>query len=187
MYWLNRLISVCFKSKVQRMAENVCLRQQILVLKRRRPRPQLRDSERRGAGPIRVNVCARTVAKYLRQPCGGTPSPGSRRALEQHARDIWACALFTVRTIWFRPLYVYFVIKHGTREIMQVGVTAHPTAPWLAQQMVETCGTDTQLPRYLIHDRDSCYGAVFNRRVHALGIQQVRTPVTAPKADAIAE
>ena len=39
---------------------------------------------------------------------------------------------------------------------MHVGVTAHPTAQWLAQQRVETCGIDTQLPRYLIHDRDSC-------------------------------
>ena len=47
MYWLNGLMSVCFKSKVQRMAENVCLRQQLIVLKRRRPRPHLQDSDRR--------------------------------------------------------------------------------------------------------------------------------------------
>ena len=47
MYWLNGLISLCFKSTVQRMAENVCLRQQLIGLKRRRPRPHLRDSDRR--------------------------------------------------------------------------------------------------------------------------------------------
>ena len=35
MYWLNGLISLCFKSKVQLLAENVCLRQQLIVLKRR--------------------------------------------------------------------------------------------------------------------------------------------------------
>ena len=58
---------------------------------------------------------------------------------------------------------------------------------WLAQQMTEACGADRDGPRYLIHDRDCCYGAVFNRRVQSLGMKQIRTPVKAPMANAIAE
>jgi hypothetical protein len=62
------------------------------------------------------------------------------------------------------------VIHQGTRE------TAHPTAQWLAQQLTEACDVDREPPRFLIHDRDGCYGAAFNRRVQSLGIEQIRTP-----------
>jgi transposase InsO family protein len=84
-------------------------------------------------------------------------------------------------------LYVFFVISHGKRELIHLRATAHPTAEWLAQQMVEACGPERGLPRYLIHDRDGCYGPTFNRRVRGLGITQIRTPVKAPKANGIAE
>ena len=116
-----------------------------------------------------------------------TLSPGWRRFLIQYAKEIWACDMLTVRTIWFRTLYVFFIILHGTREVVHVRVTAHPSSNWLAQQMTEACGTHRDGPRYLIHDRDGCFGAVFNRRVHALGMKQIRTPVKAPRANAIAE
>jgi transposase InsO family protein len=82
---------------------------------------------------------------------------------------------------------VFFVIHHGTRELMHARVTAHPNSEWLAQQMVEACGISREPPRYLIHDRDGCFGASFNRRVASLGIRQIRTPVKAPKANAFAE
>ena len=36
-----------FKSTARLVAENLCLRQQLIVLKRRRARPQLRDADRR--------------------------------------------------------------------------------------------------------------------------------------------
>ncbi len=261
--WLIGAMTACFKSKAQLMAENLCLRQQLVVLKRRQPRPHLRNSDRRfwilvcrwlgrwrkaliivqpetvlgwhrqgwktywrwrsrrgrrggrrhidpalralirrmaGQNPLwgqrRIQaelmrlgftVCARTVAKYMRKPYDGTPSPGWRRFLRQHAEEIWACDLFTVRTIWFRTLYVFFIIHHGTREIVHAHVTAHPTAHWLTQQMTEACGNDRECPRYLIHDRDGCFGAFFNRRVQSLGMKQIRTPVKAPRANAIAE
>jgi transposase InsO family protein len=132
-------------------------------------------------------VCARTVAKYMRRPWSGQPSPGWRQFLAQHADQIWACDLFTVQTIWFRTLYVFFIIHHGSRELIHARVTANPTAGWLAQQMTEACDVDREPPRFLIHDRDGCFGAAFNRRVQSLGITQIRTPVKAPKANAIAE
>jgi putative transposase len=89
--------------------------------------------------------------------------------------------------LWFRTLYVFFVIHHGTREIIHARVTSHPRAEWLAQQTTEACEVEREPPRFLIHDRDGCYGAAFNRRVQSLGIEQTRTPVKAPRANAIAE
>jgi transposase InsO family protein len=68
-----------------------------------------------------------------------------------------------------------------------VHVTPHPTAEWTAQQIVECCGWDYEPPRFLIHDRDNCYGTSFDRRVRRLGIAQARTPFRSPQANAIAE
>ncbi len=84
-------------------------------------------------------VCARTVAKYMRRPYDEMPSPGWRQFLIQHNDEIWACDLFTVQTVWFQTLYVFFIIRHGNRELIQARVTAHPKSGWLAQQMVEAC------------------------------------------------
>jgi len=134
-----------------------------------------------------LGVCARTVARYMRRSYSGTPSPGWRQFLTQHSDEIWACDLFTVQTVWFQTLYVFFVIHHGTRELIHARVIAHPNSQWLAQQMVEACGISREPPRYLIHDRDSCFGASFNRRVASLKIKQIRTPVKAPRANAFAE
>ncbi len=53
--------------------------------------------------------------------------------------------------------------------------------------MVEAFGMSREPPRYLIHDRDGCFGASFNRRVASLNIRQIRTPVKAPKVNSIAE
>ena len=63
----------------------------------------------------------------------------------------------------------------------------HPTAQWTAQQIIECCSWDRKPPRFLIHDRDGCYGATFDRRLRGLGITQIRTPFRCPRANAIAE
>jgi transposase InsO family protein len=65
-------------------------------------------------------------------------------------------------------------------------VTAHPTAAWVWRQMIEATPWGQQ-PSYLIHDRDRVYGADFATRLARLGIQSVRTPVQAPRANAIGE
>jgi hypothetical protein len=66
-----------------------------------------------------------------------------------------------VQTIWFQTFCVFFAIRHANREVLHVQVTRHPTAEWVAHQIVECCGWDRGPPRFLIHDRDSRYGKVF--------------------------
>ena len=40
-------LTAAVKSKSRLVAENLCLRQQLVVLKRRQARPQIRDADRR--------------------------------------------------------------------------------------------------------------------------------------------
>jgi hypothetical protein len=111
----------------------------------------------------------------MRRRYDGLPPPGWRQLLAQHSSEIWACDLFTVQTLWFRRLYVFFVIHHGSHEIIHARVTAHPNSQWLAQQMLEACGLSTDAPKFLIHDRDSSFGAVFDRRVKSFDGDRIET------------
>jgi hypothetical protein len=78
--------------------------------------------------------------------------------------------LFVVPTISFRLLYGLLIMGHGRRQILWFGVTANPTAEWIANQVTEACGWE-QAPRYLIRDRDGAYGEVFIRRLRSMGIR----------------
>jgi transposase InsO family protein len=71
-------------------------------------------------------------------------------------------------------------VLHARRRILQRNVTAHPTAAWTAQQIVEAFPWDTA-PRYLLHDRDGLFvNAIVSRRVASLGITDRRTAPRAP-------
>jgi transposase InsO family protein len=65
-------------------------------------------------------------------------------------------------------------------------VTSHPSAQWIAQQSTEAYGWK-EPPRYLIRDRDSAYGAVFIRRIRAMGIRDRPVSARSPWQNAYAE
>ena len=65
-------------------------------------------------------------------------------------------------------------------------MTAHPTAAWVWRQLIEATPWNRK-PDYLIHDRDRVWGADLDRRTSWLGIKSLRTPIQAPRANAIAE
>jgi hypothetical protein len=50
---------------------------------------------------------------------------------------IAAMDLFVVPTIGFNLLYVLVIVRLARRELVWINVTAHPTAEWIAQQIVE--------------------------------------------------
>jgi hypothetical protein len=87
----------------------------------------------------------------------GPPSQGWKTFLRNHADGIAAMDMFVVPTISFRLLYGLLIMGHGRRHILWFGVTAHPTAEWIANQVTQACGWE-QAPRYLIRDRDGAYG-----------------------------
>jgi hypothetical protein len=49
-----------------------------------------------------------------------------------------------------------------------LGVTAHPNAESLADQLTEACGW-SESPRYIIRDRHGAYDEAFIRRLTAMG------------------
>ena len=100
------------------------------------------------------------------------PSQTWRTFLDNHVRDIVAVDFFTVPTATFHILFCFIVLHHHRRMVVHFNATAHPTAEWTAQQVVEAFPED-HAPRFLIHDRDSIYGAFFRRRVKHMGIEEV--------------
>jgi transposase InsO family protein len=106
--------------------------------------------------------------------------------LANHAHAIWAADLFVVQTLTFRTLYVLLFITHGRRDLVRLAVTAHPTVAWVWRQLVEATPWGRR-PKHLIRDGDVVYGGEVRRRAKGLGIETVRTPVRAPRANAIAE
>ena len=109
-----------------------------------------------------IDIGQTSVAKYMarrRSP----PSQGWKTFLHNHADSIAAMDLFVVPTISFRLLYGLLIMGHDRRQILWFGVTAHPTAEWIANQITEACGWE-QPPRYLIRDRGGAYGEIFLRR-----------------------
>src|SRR6187397_2796982 len=86
--------------------------------------------------------------------------------------------LFVVPTISFRLLYGLLILQHDRRQILWLGVTAHPTAEWISRQLIEAYGWNVA-PRCIIRDRDAVYGDVFIRRLRAMSI---RDRPTAPRS-----
>jgi transposase InsO family protein len=78
------------------------------------------------------------------------------------------------------------IMEHSRRRILWLGVTAHPTAEWLANQLTEALGWEPA-PGYLIRDRDACYGSLFVRRVQSLGIRDHPTSLRSPWQNGYAE
>src|ERR1700751_1892515 len=86
-----------------------------------------------------VDVGQTSVAKYMARR-RGPPSQGWKTFLRNHADGIAAMDLFVVPTISFRLLYGLLIMRHGRRRILWLGVTAHPTAEWITNQLTEACG-----------------------------------------------
>jgi transposase InsO family protein len=132
-----------------------------------------------------INIGKTSVAKYLTRR-GGPPSQGWKTFLHNHADGIAAMDVFVVPTLSFRMLYGLLIMGHGRRQILWLGVTAHPTAEWIANQLTAARGWE-QIPRYLIRDRDSCYGSIFIRRVRLLCIRDHPTSARSPWQNAYAK
>jgi transposase InsO family protein len=132
-----------------------------------------------------IDVGQTSVAKYMARR-RGPPSQGWKTFLRNHADGIAAMDLFVIPTISFRPLYGLLIMQHGRRQMLWLGVTEHPTAEWIANQLTEAIGWE-QAPRYLIRDRDAAYGEVFARRIRSQGIRDRPTSPCSPWQNGHAE
>ena len=78
-----------------------------------------------------IEIGQTSVAKYMARR-RAPPSQGWNTFLRNHADGIAAMDLFVVPTISFRLLYGLLIMGHGRRKILWFGVTAQPTAEWIA-------------------------------------------------------
>lgn len=139
-------------------------------------------------------IAASTVWKILHQagvdPAPRRSGPTWRQFLTAQAESMIACDFFTVDTVFLKRIYVLFFVELATRRVHLAGVTAHPTGAWVVQQarnllMELEARADTL--RFLLHDRDTKFTAAFDVVFTAVGIEVIRTPPQAPRANAIAE
>ena len=169
------------------------IRELVLRIARENPRwgYQRIVGELAGVG---AHVSATTVRTILRQ--AGVP-PAQARAglcwrefLRAHAESMIACDFFTVDTLWLGRLYVFFFIELGSRRVHLAGCTANPSGAWVAQQARQLAWSPEERLRplrFLIHDRDSKFSHAFDEVFRSEGIEIIRTPFRAPRANAFAE
>jgi hypothetical protein len=87
-------------------------------------------------------------------------------------------------------LNVLFFIELASRRVHLAGCTANPTGAWVTQQARQFAWTLQEQPgrfRFLIRDRDSKFSRDFDAVFASEAIRIVKTPVRAPKANAVAE
>ncbi len=135
-------------------------------------------------------IGASTVWTIL-QRAGVAPAPARsaltwRRFLRVQARGVLAVDFFTVDTVFLQRLYVLFVIEVATRRVHVLDVTSHPVGARVVQQarnLLMAVGDDLGRFRFLICDRDTKFTAAFDAVFAAEGIEVLRTPVRAPRAN----
>ena len=124
-----------------------------------------------------IEVAKSTVEKYRVRP-RTPPSPTWKTFLTNHVQDLVSLDFFVVPTVTYHVLFVLVILAHERRRVLHVNVTAHPTATWTTQQVVDAFPWD-DVPRYLLRDRDCIYGGSFRQRVRNMGIEEV---IIAPRS-----
>jgi hypothetical protein len=129
-----------------------------------------------------MEVSPRTVRKYLPSGPRGRPRGDLRWStfLRTHTQGTLACDFFVTVTASFRLLYVFVVIEHGSRRLLHLNVTGHPSAAWTLQQLREVVGLETP-HRFLLHDRDCIFSAELDRSICALGITVLKSAPRTPQ------
>ena len=132
-----------------------------------------------------IKVSKRTVQRYLPKRHRNSGQTWAT-FLKNHASDIWACDFTVVHDLLFRSLYIFIIIELKTRRIAHAAVTRTPTDAWTARQLREATPW-RRGPRYLIRDRDKKYGSLFSAVARSTSIKELKTPVQAPRANAVCE
>jgi len=139
-------------------------------------------------------VAASTVWTILTK-AGVDPAP--RRAgptwtqfLNAQAKGILAGDFLHVDTIGLTRIYVLFLMEIATRRVPILGATTNPTGVWVGQQarnLMMDLGERAGQFRFLIRDRDTKYTTAFDEVFTSEGIEILRSPPQAPRANAYAE
>jgi putative transposase len=95
-----------------------------------------------------------------------------------------------VDTAWLTRLYVLFFIEVGSRRVHLAGCTYKPTGAWVVQQARNLAWKlqDSELPvKFLLRDRDSKFSGGFDEVFRSEGVEVIRLPYRAPRANSFSE
>ncbi len=165
---INHFLRALVRSKHEQVILELALRQQLAAYHRARPRPRLRPIDRAFWVTMR-----RRSSRWA-------------ETLVDHRDVISSMDFMVVPTARFELLYVWFLIEHGSRRIVHFNVTTSPTSAWVIQQLREAFPHESA-SRYLIHDRDSIFGARVDAAITALRTEPIRTGYRCPGQNAYAE
>jgi len=136
-----------------------------------------------------MESCSSSVSRSARPASPNTWSGGDtrrRKAGEPLSAITLMGSLRWICSSCRQSRFACSLMGHGRRHILWFGVTAHPTAEWIANQVAQAYGWE-QAPRYLIRDRDGAYGEVFIRRLRSIGIRDRPTSPRSPWQNGYAE
>ncbi len=143
---------------------------------------------------LNVQVSATSVRRILRRhrlgPAPRRGGPTWTAFLRAQAGGMLGCDFFTVETVGLTRLYVLFIIELERRRVHLAGITANPTAAWViqaARNLLMDLGEHADRFRMLVRDRDAKFTGAFDAVFAAAGIEVVKIPPRAPKANAHAE
>ena len=131
-----------------------------------------------------------TLKKAGTDPAPRRTGPAWSEFLRSQAQAILATDFFTVDLLDGTTVYVLVVIEHVTRRIRILGITPHPTGAWVTQQarnLLMDLDGKAETIKFLIRDRDTKFTAAFDAVFHAARIRILKSPVQAPRANAIME
>ncbi|MBX3006999.1 MAG: integrase core domain-containing protein [Melioribacteraceae bacterium] len=125
------------------------------------------------------DISQATVWRYTPKDKNNKTGQRWNTFLKNHASEIMSIDFFTVPTINFKLVHVLVFLSRGRRKIVHFNITENPSSEWCSQQLKNAL-YDSEIPKYLIRDRDCRFGNLFRNRVSDLGIREIVTAYRSP-------